>query len=216
MNASIMAFATSESGGSGRTSIPLAGEERIGLKLANGAAFPRLESTPMPLLVLLFIVLPIAELYVIIQVGGAIGVLPTLAILVLDSLIGAALARSQSRTAWERFNRALAEGRVPGREVFDGAMIIVGGALLLTPGFITDVVGICLLLPPTRALLRRFLARSVSKRAGVAWRVTSFGSARPGGPRRRAPGYDYDGSAREVTEDPPELPDATRPGEGNG
>ena len=68
----------------------------------------------MWLLILLFIVLPIAELYVIIQVGGAIGVLPTLAILVVDSLIGAALARSQSRAAWERFNRALAEGRIPG------------------------------------------------------------------------------------------------------
>jgi UPF0716 protein FxsA len=164
----------------------------------------------MPLLLLLFIVLPIAELYVIIQIGGAIGILPTLALLVVDSLVGAALARSQSRAAWERFNRALAEGRVPGREVFDGAMIIVGGALLLTPGFITDVVGLALLLPPTRALLRRFLTRSVSKRAGMAWRVTSFGSARRGagpGPTR---GYDYEGSAREVTDPPAELPDSTR------
>jgi UPF0716 protein FxsA len=165
----------------------------------------------MPLLVLLFIVIPIAELYVIIQIGGAIGVLPTLALLVVDSLVGAALARSQSRAAWERFNRALAEGRVPGREVFDGAMIIVGGALLLTPGFITDVFGLLLLIPPTRSLLRRFLTRSVSKRAGTAWSVASFGSARrrEGWPRRG--GYDYEGSAREVTDPPAELPDPGEP-----
>ena len=65
-------------------------------------------------LFLLFIVLPIAELYVIIQIGGAIGILPTLAILVVDGLVGAALARSQGRAAWARFNRALGEGRVPG------------------------------------------------------------------------------------------------------
>ena len=160
----------------------------------------------MPLLFLLFIVLPIAELYVIIQIGGEIGVLPTLALLIVDSLVGAALARSQSRAAWERFNRALAEGRMPGREVFDGAMIIVGGALLLTPGFITDVFGILLLLPPTRAALRSFLTRRVSRRAGMAWRVTSFGSARQGRRPRPGEGYDYEGSAREVTDPPPGLP----------
>src|SRR5919107_3508547 len=109
----------------------------------------------MPLLLLaLFLLLPVAELYVIIQVGQAIGLVPTLAILVLDGFVGAAVARSQGRAAWERFNRALAEGRVPARETFDGAMIIFGGALLLTPGFITDVIGFCLLIPPTRALLR--------------------------------------------------------------
>ncbi len=173
----------------------------------------------MALLFLLFILLPIAELYVIIQIGGAIGVLPTLALLVVDSLIGAALARSQSRAAWERFNRALAEGRVPGREVFDGAMIILGGALLLTPGFITDIAGLFLLVPPTRALLRAFLTRSVSKRAGTAWRVTTFGSARGPGPGTDPPGgraYDYDGSAREVTDPPGELPESTPAGDARG
>jgi UPF0716 protein FxsA len=169
----------------------------------------------MPLLLLLFIVLPIVELYVIIQIGGAIGVLPTLALLIVDSLVGAALARSQSRAAWERFNRALAEGRVPGREVFDGAMIIVGGALLLTPGFITDIFGLLLLLPPTRAAIRLFLTRTVSKRAGVAWRVTSFGSARAAG-RRRPGGYDYEGSAREVTDPPPTLPPNAGEGDRRG
>ena len=111
-------------------------------------------------LLLLFLVLPIAEIYVIIQVGDAIGIVPTLLLLILDGFAGAALARSQGRAAWARFNLALAEGRVPARETFDGAMIMLGGALLLAPGFITDVVGFLLLIPPTRALLRGFLRGS--------------------------------------------------------
>src|ERR671921_1882609 len=128
----------------------------------------------MPLLLLaLFLLLPIAELYVIIQVGQAIGLVPTLAILILDGFVGAALARSQGRAAWERFNRALAEGRVPARETFDAAMIILGGALLLAPGFITDVVGFGLLLPPTRALLRAFVSRMARRRVSFMWRVAS-------------------------------------------
>ena len=69
------------------------------------------------LLFVLFIVVPIAELYVLIQIGQAIGVLPTIALLIVDSILGAALMRSQGRAAWMRFNVALAEGRVPGREV---------------------------------------------------------------------------------------------------
>jgi UPF0716 protein FxsA len=150
-------------------------------------------------LVILFIVLPIAELYVIIQVGQAIGVLPTLAILILDGFVGAALARSQGRAAWARFNQALAEGRVPARETADGAMIILGGAFLLAPGFITDAIGLALLLPPTRALLRGLVFRVATRRASVAWTVVGGPSRRPSATR----GYDYEGSAREVT-DPPE------------
>lgn len=164
----------------------------------------------LPLLLILFIVLPIAELWLIIQIGGAIGILPTLALLIVDSLVGAALARSQSRVAWQRFNLALAEGRVPGREVFDGAMIIVGGALLLTPGFLTDVFGLIFLIPPTRALVRAFLTRAIAKRGAVAFRVASFGRARQPGsgspfPRPGGRGYDYEGSASEVTEPDPEI-----------
>src|SRR3954452_11975011 len=113
----------------------------------------------MLFLVLLFIVLPIAEIYVIIKVGEAIGVLPTIALLIVDGFVGAALARSQGRAAWARFNQELAEGRVPAREVFDGAMIILGGAFLLAPGFITDVIGLMLLLPFTRAIFRGITAR---------------------------------------------------------
>ena len=134
-------------------------------------------------LLFLFLALPIAEIYVIIQVGDAIGVAPTIALLILDGFLGAALARSQGRAAWERFNRALTDGRVPANETFDGAMIILGGALLLTPGFITDIVGILLLLPPTRAALRVFLSRTVAKRAGPSRPVRRRNCARPSNSR---------------------------------
>src|SRR5688572_15695058 len=97
-------------------------------------------------LFVVFIVVPIVELYVILQVGGLIGIWPTIALLIADSILGAWLLRSQGRAAWARFNQALAERRPPAVEVLDGAMIMLGGAFLLTPGFITDIFGLCLLL----------------------------------------------------------------------
>src|ERR687883_1052595 len=96
----------------------------------------------LAVLILVFIVVPIAELYVIIQVGQAIGALPTIAILIADSILGSVLMRSQGRAAWRRFNAALAERRMPHREVLDAVLVIFGGALLLTPGFATDVFGL--------------------------------------------------------------------------
>jgi UPF0716 protein FxsA len=166
----------------------------------------------LPLLLLLFIVVPILELYVILQVGQAIGVLPTIALLIADSVLGSVLMRSQGRAAWRRFNAALAEGRIPHREVLDGALVIFGGALLLTPGFVTDILGVVLLLPPTRAVVRGLLVRSLLPRI-VVGRVGGLGG--PGGPRGRgrpagrrprpAPrDADVEGSATEI--DPPRLP----------
>jgi UPF0716 protein FxsA len=145
-------------------------------------------------LVILFIVVPIAELYVIIQVGEAIGVLPTLALLLLDALLGSLLLRHQGRGAWRRFNAALAERRFPGKEVADGLLIVVGGTLLLAPGFLTDIVGVFLLIPPTRAL-----ARSVLRRFTVG-RFTVVGMPGRGGtgPTKGTPHYDYDATAEEV------------------
>jgi UPF0716 protein FxsA len=162
------------------------------------------------LLVLLFIVVPLAELFVIIEVGQWLGVLPTIALLFLDSILGAVLLRSQGRAVWRRFNLALAEGRVPHREAFDGVLIIFGGALLLTPGFITDVVGLTLLLPPTRAAIRRGLASLFRRRIAMGERVVYWrvGPTRAGGRGAGGPaGYDYEGTAREVDE--PELPPRT-------
>jgi UPF0716 protein FxsA len=159
----------------------------------------------MLLLVLLFIVLPIAEIYVIIKVGEAIGVLPTIALLIVDGLVGAALARSQGRAAWARFNQAIAEGRIPAREVFDGAMIILGGAFLLAPGFITDVIGLLLVIPFTRAIFRGITARLARRRVVVATPGSIFTGGRAG-PRDAAPDYDVEGTAREVDETERELP----------
>jgi UPF0716 protein FxsA len=159
-------------------------------------------------LVLIFIVLPIAELYVIIQVGEAIGVWWTLAILVADSVLGSLLLRSQGRSAWRRFNETLAAGRPPAREVLDGGLIIFGGAFLITPGFISDVIGLLLILPPTRAVFRQLLVRRYSRKlvSGLASRAAPR-ARRPEGPGRPGrPGRDYDveGTAHEV--DPPHLP----------
>jgi UPF0716 protein FxsA len=162
---------------------------------------------PLLLLVALFIAIPIAELYVIIQVGQAIGALPTIAILLADSIIGSLLLRSQGRTAWRRFNEALGAGRVPAREVLDGALVIFGGAFLITPGFLTDIVGILLLLPPTRALVRRLTVRVFARRFVVS-AVGTAGAAGARATRRRPNGanatHDVEGTAVEV--DPPHLP----------
>jgi UPF0716 protein FxsA len=166
----------------------------------------------MVFLVLLFVVVPILELFVIIQVGEAIGVLPTIALLIIDSILGGVLMRSQGRLAWRRFNAALSEGRIPHREVLDGALVIFGGALLLTPGFISDVLGIILLLPPSRALARalvsrRLIPRIVVSRFGVppAAATGGAGNGRRNGSRRRPEeGADVEGTATEV--EPPLLP----------
>jgi UPF0716 protein FxsA len=166
----------------------------------------------VPLLILAFIVVPLAELYVIIQVGQAIGVLPTIAILLADSVLGSALLRSQGRGAWRRFNEALAANRVPAREVLDGVLIIFGGAFLITPGFITDVIGLLLLIPPTRAAIRRLSARVLRGRLATGPRVAvwGFGRARQRGHPRSQPGWWGEGPPR-----PPPSP-GSRPGDIEG
>jgi UPF0716 protein FxsA len=144
-------------------------------------------------LVLLFIVVPIAELAVIIQVGQVIGVWWTIGLLIADSILGSVLMRSQGRTAWRRFNEAVGGGRIPAREVLDGALVIFGGALLLTPGFITDILGLFLLIPPTRALVRALLARRLAHRMVVSMST---------GPRvRRRRDDDVEGTAVDVDKD---------------
>jgi UPF0716 protein FxsA len=123
----------------------------------------------MPLLALLalFIVVPLAELYVILKVGDAIGALWTILLLAADSVLGSLLLRAQGRSVWRRFNEALTAGRMPHREVMDGVLVIFGGAFLITPGFLTDIVGLLLLLPPTRSVIRRLVARRLGRRVAV-------------------------------------------------
>jgi UPF0716 protein FxsA len=162
---------------------------------------------PLLALIAIFVVVPLAELYVIFKVGDAIGILPTLAILVADSILGSMLLKSQGRAVWRRFNESMSAGRIPHREVLDGALVIFGGALLLTPGFVTDILGIILLLPPTRVLVRQIVARRVLPRLVVSRFGGGFGSSPPGGnggPRRRpGGGSDVEGTATEI--DPPQL-----------
>jgi UPF0716 protein FxsA len=137
------------------------------------------------LIVLIFIIVPLAELYVIIQVGSAIGLIPTLVLLLLDALLGSMLLRHQGRAAWIQFNRALAENRLPHKEVYDGILVILGGALLLTPGFITDIFGLILLIPPTRAIVRGIASRIVRRRVAMGATIWSMGRGQR--PRRPAP-----------------------------
>lgn len=156
----------------------------------------------MPFLIILFIVVPILELYVIIQVGQLIGVWPTLALLLADAFLGSMLLKHQGRGAWRRFNEALAARRFPGKEVADGLLIVVGGTLLLSPGFITDIFGIFLLIPPTRAIARRVLKRFTIGRFTVIG--VPGGGRGPFGPPPGSEGprpnrdYDFEGTAEEV------------------
>jgi UPF0716 protein FxsA len=161
----------------------------------------------MGILVVLFIVVPIVELWVIIEVGSLIGVWPTIALLLADAVLGSLLLRHQGRGAWRRFNAAIAERRFPGREVADGVLIAVGGTLLLTPGFVTDIFGAILLIPPTRAIARRLLRGVAARRfvivggpgTGPRPAPGEYGDPTAGGPSRRP--YDVDGSAEEIDQD---------------
>jgi UPF0716 protein FxsA len=144
---------------------------------------------PLLALIALFIVVPLAELYVILKVGDAIGAVWTILLLAADSVLGSLLLRSQGRSVWRRFNAAFEEGRMPHREVTDGVLVIFGGAFLITPGFLTDIVGLILLLPPTRAIVRRVLVRRLGRRVQV----------------RTTRGYDVEGTAREHDDPAPRL-----------
>ncbi len=142
---------------------------------------------------LLLICWPVAEVFVAIKVAGAIGVLATLLLLIASWPVGTWALRSRGRAAWRRLGEAVAARRPPGREVLDGALVLLGGMLMIVPGFITDAFGALLLLPPTRALMRRVLVRNLQSRIVV--RATAF--------TRGATPYDVDSTATDV--DQPRL-----------
>jgi UPF0716 protein FxsA len=142
---------------------------------------------------LVFVVWVLAEVFVAIKVAEAIGVLATVLLLLISWPVGWWALRAQGRLAWRRLGDAVAAGRPPGREVLDGALVLLGGLLLIIPGFISDVVGVLALLPPTRALMRGHLARNLQSRLVV--HATRFsGGSRP---------YDVDSTATDV--DQPQL-----------
>jgi UPF0716 protein FxsA len=120
-------------------------------------------------LVVLFLLIPLAELYVIIQVAHAFGALNTIALLILVSAVGAWLVKREGLGVWRRFQRQVEAGVVPSKEIADGLMILLAGALLMTPGFLSDIAGILLLLPPVRAAVRAVVMRRAARRAGIIW-----------------------------------------------
>jgi UPF0716 protein FxsA len=121
----------------------------------------------MPALLLALIVVPIVEIAVIVQVGSLIGVLPTIVLLLAESLLGAWIVKNEGVRAWRALRAAAAAGRMPDRELLDGALVLVGGTLLLTPGFVTDLAGFILVLPFTRPWARLALMRLIIHRVPV-------------------------------------------------
>ena len=142
---------------------------------------------PTLLLVGLFVVVPIVEIYVIVQVGSAIGALPTILLLLIESLIGGWLVKREGKRAWAALRTTVSTGRMPAKELADAALVLVGGTLLLTPGFVTDVFGFFFVLPFTRPLARRLLTTVIARRAATRF-GSSFGSSGRGGRQTYRPG----------------------------
>lgn len=158
----------------------------------------------LALLLVVFIVVPIFELWLILQVaellgGGASGAMLTIALLIADSLLGAWLLQSQGRNVWKELKTSLNAGKLPAREVINGGFVIVGGVLLITPGFLTDILGILMLAPPTRAAFGNWTFAFVSRRVRLATGFTDTGVRdfpRSSQPRRPADQRDAGTAAR--------------------
>jgi UPF0716 protein FxsA len=146
------------------------------------------------LLVVALLAWPAAEIFVMIEVADAIGVLAMVLLLIASWPIGVWVMRSRGRAAWRRLADAVLAGRPPGREVLDGALVLLGGALLVVPGFIADALGTLVLLPPARRALRSLIVRNLRNKLLVD--VARFTRTRSTG--------DVDSTAREV--DQPKLP----------
>lgn len=114
------------------------------------------------LLVALIVVVPLVELYVIVNVGSVIGVLPTIALLIAISMIGSVIVKHEGLRVWRRFMSQVRGGTVPERDIIEGALILIAGVLMLAPGFVSDVVGVLLLLPPIRSVVVRLVSRRIT------------------------------------------------------
>ncbi len=149
---------------------------------------------PWWVLALLFVVVPVIEIYLLIQVGQTIGAWWTVLLLVAAGFLGSWLVKREGSRAWRALTEALSAGRMPARELADGALILVGGTLLLTPGFLSDVVGAFCILPFTRPLARTALTRVVTRRLVGSTTTSTYtrtGAGFTAGPRtRQRPGTD--------------------------
>ncbi|WP_193366772.1 FxsA family protein [Pelagibius marinus] len=157
------------------------------------------------ILLALFIGLPLLEVAVFIQVGGAIGVWPTIAATIATALAGSLLLRAQGLATLMRARAQMDQGQLPAREMFEGVCLVLAGALLLVPGFVTDVVGLLLFIPPLRELLRLMIARYVDAKAarGEARVFVDGVEVRPGGQQRggRGRGPVIDGDYQDLSPD---------------
>jgi UPF0716 protein FxsA len=152
------------------------GSSRVG---AHGRA-PRSRRLRWWLLALLFVVVPIVEIAILIQLGRAVGPWWTILILLADGVLGSFLVKREGARAWRALQDALASHRMPATELADGALILIGGTLLLTPGFVSDVAGLICVLPFTRPIARRALAGVITRRL-TATVTRARGSAAPSG-----------------------------------
>ena len=140
----------------------------------------------------IFIVVPLVEIYVLIQVGQVIGAWWTILLLVLDSILGTWLIKREGGRAWAALTTAIESGRMPAKELADGGLVLVGGTLMLSPGFVTDAFGILLILPFTRPAFRGLLTRVVTAR---------LVAPRPGNARSPGPGSEGSVVRGEVVDD---------------
>ncbi|SHE19805.1 FxsA family protein [methanotrophic endosymbiont of Bathymodiolus puteoserpentis (Logatchev)] len=122
---------------------------------------------PIQFVFLAFLIIPFVEIYLLLQIGGIVGVFPTIALVVLTAIIGAGLLRQQGLATWQRFQDNLAKGTLPAYEMVEGPILLVGGALLLTPGFFTDIIGFACLIPPMRKKIAQYIIEKRLVQAGM-------------------------------------------------
>lgn len=123
---------------------------------------------PVQVIFLVFLIVPFIEIYLLLQIGGIVGVFPTIALVVTTAIIGANLLRRQGLATLQRFQDSLQRGQIPAYEMVEGPILLVGGALLLTPGFFTDVVGFACLIPSARKRIAQYIIEKRLVQAGVA------------------------------------------------
>lgn len=124
--------------------------------------------SPIQVVFLVFLIVPFIEIYLLLQIGGIVGVFPTIALVVITAIVGASLLRQQGIATWQRFQDNLQKGEIPAYEMVEGPILLVGGALLLTPGFFTDVIGFACLIPPARRKIAQYIIEKRLVQAGVS------------------------------------------------
>ncbi len=160
-----------------------------------------------PIFTVLFLVVPIVEIYLLLEVGGLIGALPTIILVVLTAVIGAGLLRQQGLSTLARLQQSMGQGKIPAQEMVEGILLAVGGALLMTPGFVTDTMGFLCLLPFSRTFIaKNIMKRSADKmKAGINAQASGFGGFYNTNDAQQSP-YDpnvVEGEFTEVEENPP-------------